>query len=200
LVPVNEGEQFELVLSGSHKVDAFNPVDGAKLWTVEGMSRECIPSSIFGNGLVYAVSGPGGETLAIRPGGRGNVTGTHVRWHNSRGAPFVPSPIVVGQHYYMVDDEGIGTCLDAQTGKVHWQKRFSGQFTSSPVAAGGNVYFTDEAGNTLVMAPEEDSFRQVARNSVNEPVFASPAISQGRFFLRTASHLFCIGGEGAAGR
>lgn len=200
LVPIDGGEHFELVVSGSHKLDGFNPASGEKLWTVQGMSRECIPSPVHGNGFIYAVSGPGGASLAIRPGGRGDVTSTHVKWQNSRGAPFVPSAILVGEHYYLVHDEGVGSCLDAQTGKVHWQKRFSGRFTASPVAGDGKVYFTDEAGTTLVIAAEKDSFRQVAQNSVNEPVFSSPAISQGRFFVRTPEHLYCIGGADAAGK
>lgn len=190
LVPV--GERFELVVSGSHKVDAFNPASGEKLWTVQGMARECIPTPVFGDGLVFVVSGPNNPTLAIRPGGTGDVTASHVAWQNQRGAPFVPSAIVVGAHYYLVDDQGIGTCLDAQKGKLLWQKRFAGAYSASPVAAEGRVYFTDEAGTTIVVDANEKRFREVSRNSLGEPVFASPAISDGRIFIRSASHLFAI--------
>jgi outer membrane protein assembly factor BamB len=195
LVPVENTDRFELVVSGSHKLDAFNPTNGEKLWTVQGMCRECIPSPVFGNGLVYAVSGPKGPTFAVRPGGRGDVTGSRVAWSTTRGAPFVPSAIVVGERYYLVDDRGIATCLDANTGKVRWGKRLSGQYTASPVAADGKVFFCDESGTTVVVASDTDRFQEIARNELNEPIFASPAISDGKLFLRTAKHLFCIAGS-----
>jgi len=192
LVPVGQTGRFELIVSGSHKLDAFDPETGEWLWTVGGMSRECIPTPVYGHGLVYAVSGVKGPTLAIRPGGRGDVSQTHVVWSNTRGAPFVPSAILVGDHYYLVDDQGIATCLDAHTGRPHWQKRFHGRYTASPVSADGNVYFSDESGTTVVVKAGLDKYQEVARNSLDEPVFSSPAISQHRLFLRTTRHLYCI--------
>jgi outer membrane protein assembly factor BamB len=197
LVPIDDGQRHELVVSGSHKVDGFDPTNGEKLWTVEGMARECIPTPVFGNGLVFAVSGPNNPTIAIRPGGRGDVTQSHVVWKNLRGAPFVPSAIVVGSQYFLVDDAGVGTCLDAQTGKPVWQKRFSGAYSASPIAADGKVFFTDETGTTLVVAAGKERFQEVSRNTVGEPVYATPAISQGRIFIRSAAHLFCIGPTGS---
>lgn len=195
LVPVGN-DQHELVVSGSHKLEAFDPLTGEKLWTVSGLSRECVPTPVLGHGLVYAVSGPHGDTLAIKPGGRGDVTETHVVWESPRGAPFVPSSIVVGDHYYLVDDKGIATCLDARTGQLVWRKRFGGAFTASPVAAGDKIYFCDESGVTWVVQAGLPTYRELARNSIDEPIYASPAISQGRVFLRGAQHLYCIGGDG----
>jgi len=192
LVPLDGGSDYELIASGSHKLDAFDPKTGEKLWTVQGMTRECIPTPVYGNGLVYAVSGPKGPTLAIRPGGRGDVTETHVKWSTTRGAPFVPSAILVGDRYYLVDDKGIATCLDAHSGNVKWRKRFTGQFTASPVAADGKVYFTDEAGTTIVISSNTDRYEELARNSLDEPVFASLSISQGCLFVRSSGHLYCI--------
>ncbi len=193
LVPVADGGQ-ELILSGSHKVDAFDPRTGEKLWTVTGMCRECIPTPVFGNGHLYVVSGPKGPTMAIQPGGRGDVTATHVKWQNRRGAPFVPSAILVGDYYYLVDDAGIATCLDSKTGKRLWQKRFPGKFTASPVAGDGKLFFTNESGETVVIAAGVPEYRRLARNSVGEPVYASAAISGGQFYLRTNRHLICIDG------
>lgn len=193
LVPV-DADTSELVLAGSHKVDAFDPSTGEHLWTVGGMRRECIPTPVYGHGFIYAVSGPKGPTLAIRPGGRGDVSETHVQWQNNRGAPFVPSAILVGDHYYLIDDAGIATCLDAHSGKRMWQKRLSARFTASPVAAAGRVYFMSEEGETIVIDATAKKYRQLASNSLNEPTFASPAISQGRIFLRTSKHLYCIDG------
>jgi len=192
LSPTGKGDEHELLVSGSHRLDAYDPLSGEKLWTVRGMGRECIPTPVFGRGLIYATSGPNALTLCIRPGGRGDVTDSHVVWSNPRGVPFVPSAILVGDDYYLVDDKGIGTCLDARTGKLRWRKRFGGAFTASPVAGDGKIYFCDEAGQTLVVTAGGENFRELARNQLDEPIYASPAISQGRLFLRTAGHLCCI--------
>jgi len=193
LVPAGRAGRYELIVSGSQKLDAIDPLTGRLPWTVRGMRRECIPTPVYGHGLVYAVSGHKGPTLAVRPGGRGDVTESHVVWSNTRGAPFVPSAILIGDYYYLVDDHGIGTCLDAHTGKLFWQKRFGGEFTASPVAADGKIYFIDEAGTTRVIASGLDVCRELARNPLGEAVFASPAISQGRLFIRTVKRLYCIG-------
>lgn len=192
LVRVPGTKRDELIVAGSHKLDAYEPLSGKKLWTVSGMRRECIPTPLVGNGLIYAVSGPKGPTFAIRPGGKGDVTKTHVKWSNPRGAPFVPSAILVGDRYYLVDDGGVGTCLDAHTGRRLWQKRFGGKFTASPIAAGGRLYFVDESGTTLVLDGTTTGYHELSRNRLGEPTFASPAVSQGRLFLRTARHLVCV--------
>ena len=195
LVPVGEGKPPELVLSGSEKLDGFDPQTGDKLWTIRGMLRECIPTIVYGHGLAIAVSGPKGPTLAIKPGGRGDVTDTHVKWRTNRGGPYVPSGILVGDRYYVADDQGIGTCLDAHNGKVLWQKRFRGAFTASPVATAGKVYFVSEDGETLVLDATVPEYKELARNSLGETVYASPAISQGRLYLRGAKHLYSIRGS-----
>lgn len=191
LIELESGD--ELIVSGSHKLDAFDPRSGSKLWTVTGLQRECIPTPLFAHGLVYAVSGPNGDTFAVQPGGRGDVTKSRVKWRNPRGAPFVPSAILVGDYYYLIGDRGIGTCLDAHTGQKRWQHRFPGQYTASPVAAGKSVYFTNEEGTTVVIEADRADYHEIARNDLNEPVFATPSISQGRIYLRTARHLYAIG-------
>jgi outer membrane protein assembly factor BamB len=193
LAPVGDSGRHELILCGSEKVDALDPLTGERLWTLGGMAHECIPTPVLGHGLVYAVSGPNGTTYAIRPGGRGDITDTeHVVWTSTRGTPFVPSGILVGDYYYLVNDQGIGTCLTAETGEQVWRKRLGGEFTASPVAGDGKVYFTNESGSTLVIAANTDGYEELAQNELDEPVYASPAISQGRLFIRGASHLYCI--------
>ena len=192
LVRLPGGRGSELVLCGSRQVEAYDPLNGRRLWWTGPMQHECIPTPLVAQGRVYVTSGPGGPSMAIRPGGRGDVTGTHVVWSNPRGAPFVPSAILVGNRYYLVTDKGIGTCLDARTGETVWQKRFPGEYTASPVAAGDRVYFTNEAGLTTVIRGGNDRYEQLARNAIGQPVYASAAISQGRLFLRTNRHVIAI--------
>ncbi len=191
LVPV--GERIELVLSGSEKLDAYDPRTGSRLWTVRGLARECIPTPVSGNGLLYVVSGPNGTHFAIKPGGQGDVTDSHVVWKNDRGTSFVPSAIMVGKRYYLADDKGIASCFDAASGTLLWRKRFGGKFTASPVAADGKLFFVNEAGSTLVLDATQPDYVELARNDIGDDVYASPAISQGRFFLRTVTQLVCIG-------
>ena len=192
--PAADDAGDELLVCGSHRLDAYNPSTGEKLWTVGGMSRECVPTPVIGHGLIYATTGPNGQTVGIQPGGHGDVTRSHVVWSNARGAPFVPSPILVGDGLYLVDDKGIATCLSAASGRLAWRKRFGGAFTASPVAGDGKLYFCDESGKTIVVAADANKCQELARNQLDEPIFASPAISQGRLFIRTAGHLYGIGG------
>jgi len=194
LVHVEGRADPELVVSGSEKLDAYDPRSGEKLWTVRGLARECIPTPLTGHGLLYATSGPNNATYAIRPGGRGDVTDSHVAWTATRGNPFVPSAILVGKYYYLVDDHGIATCLDAERGRSVWRKRLGGDFTASPVSTGGAIYFTNEAGQTVVLAANTEKYTELARNTIDEPVFASAAISQGCLFLRSTKQLWCIAG------
>jgi outer membrane protein assembly factor BamB len=191
----NSGDGSELLVCGSEKMDALDPRTGSKLWTLGGLERECIPTPIVADETIYATSGPNGAALAVRSGGRGDVTDSHVVWISTRGNPYVPSAIVAWWRYYTVDDHGIATCLDSSDGKTLWRKRFGGDFTASPVAAENRVYFTNEAGSTLVIQADADKYTELARNEINEPVYASLAISAGRIFLRSASHLWCIAGE-----
>src|SRR4029077_12999781 len=114
LVPVED--RVELILCGSEKVDGYDPRSGQRLWTVRGAARECVPTPVFAHGLLFAASGPNGTHLAIKPGGTGDVTDSHVVWRNDKSTPFVPSAILLGERYYVADDKGIASCIDALSG------------------------------------------------------------------------------------
>ena len=193
LLRTGKGDDHELILCSSKKVDAVDPLTGEIRWTLPGMQRECVPTPVIAHGLIFAVSGPNGSTLAIRPGARDSLIETSVAWVHERGAPYVPSAIVVGDYYYLINDAGILTCLEATTGKRAWRKRLPGNYTASPIASENHVYFANEEGETTVIRAHVRKFKRVAQNPVGEFVIASPAISQGRFFLRTSQHLYCFG-------
>ncbi|MCX7423396.1 MAG: PQQ-binding-like beta-propeller repeat protein [Planctomycetia bacterium] len=192
---VTNGDRIELVLSGSEKLDGYDPRTGSPLWTLRGLARECVPTPVFGHGMLFVVSGPNGTHFAIKPGGSGDITDSHIVWKNDKGTSFVPSAILVGERYYLADDKGIGSCLDAHTGKLIWKKRFGDKFTASPVAADGKLFFINEAGSTLVLDATQAGYEEVARNDIGEEVYASPAISQGKLFVRTSKNLVCVGSK-----
>src|SRR5262249_19835908 len=125
----------QLVVSGTFKLKAYNALDGKEIWQTDGMMEQCIPTPVADGGMLYAVSGRKGMTLAIKlDGAAGVLAAKNIAWQSQRGAPYVPSPLCFGGQYYLVDDEGFGTCFDAASGKELWRERIGGRFHASPVA------------------------------------------------------------------
>jgi outer membrane protein assembly factor BamB len=178
-------------------VTAYDPVTGRQFWVCEGNSFEVVPTPVVGHGLVFAASGRVGPTLAIRPGGNGNVTQTHLAWSSPRGSPFIPSPVLYEGQLYMVNDmASIATSLDAETGKSLWQGRLGTPqregFSASPVVANGKVFFTNDLGETFVLRAGP-TFQLLHVNRLGEPTLASPALVDGRWYIRAEENLYAIG-------
>jgi outer membrane protein assembly factor BamB len=200
-VAVRVGDHDEIIVSSQSSVTAYDPDTGKELWRCDGNSYEVIPTPVVGHGLVFASSGRVGPTLAIRPGGKGNVTRTHLAWASPRGSPFVPSPIVYGDYLYLINDmASIVTCLEATTGKLMWQGRLGVAqregFSASPVAVDGKVFFTNDDGETFVVRAGP-KFELIRTNRLGETVLASPALVDGRWYIRTDRSLVAIGRQGS---
>jgi outer membrane protein assembly factor BamB len=186
----------EIIVNGQDRVCAYNPETGVELWSCGGSTDEVIPTPVVGHGLVFCSSGRAGPTLAIRAGGKGDVTKSHLVWSTSRGSPFVPSPIIVGDYLYMVNDmQSIATCFEAATGKTMWQSRLGVArregFSASPVTVDGKVFFTNDDGETFVLKAGP-TFELLHMNTIGEGVLASPALVDGRWYMRTDQHLICV--------
>jgi len=123
--------------------------------------------------------------------GSGDVTKTHIVWTLRRGAPLTPSPLLVGDELYVVNDGGIATCLDAKTGGTHWVQRLGGSYSASPVFADGRIYFLSEEGMARVIAPGRE-FRVLATSKIDGDTLGSIAIANGSIFIRTDSYLYRI--------
>ncbi|MGH9310269.1 MAG: PQQ-binding-like beta-propeller repeat protein, partial [Vicinamibacterales bacterium] len=190
---VSAADGDELIVNSSERLDAYDPRTGAPLWHTGEANRFPVPSAVAHNGVIYTSRGyRSGPYLAIKAGGRGDVTSTHVVWRVATGAPYVSSLLHYDGIIYMANDVGVLTAVDAATGERVWQERVDGVFSASPVAGAGHVYFVAENGDTVVVkagrAPQV-----VARNALAERMLASPAISNGRLFLRSDEHLIAIG-------
>jgi outer membrane protein assembly factor BamB len=191
-IVVEVAGRSEVIINSSERVDAYDAKDGTLLWHVGGSNQFPIPVASYENGMLYLSRGyRSGPYMAVRPGGRGDVSATHVAWQVPTGAPYVSSLVQYQGRVYMANDVGVLTAIDAKTGQRVWQERTPGVFSASPVAGDGKVYFASETGETLVLATNGPSI--IARNDLGERVLASPALSGGRIFIRTDGHLFAIG-------
>jgi outer membrane protein assembly factor BamB len=192
--------RMQLIQCGDRCVTSFDPDTGKPLWTVDGPSQEFCATPFFDEktGLVFISSSwPQSHLMAIKPDGNGNVTKTHVAWHDTKGAPYIPSLIVVDDLLFSINNPGVAYCYDAATGKVLWQERL-GRHHASPILAGGLLYFIDDEGQINVVKPGK-KFERVAKYEMGEPCYASPAISEGQVFLRGFKHLYCIGKPSSSG-
>jgi outer membrane protein assembly factor BamB len=131
------------------------------------------------------------ELWAIKLGGMGDVSGTHVAWKFTQGVPAKPSILLVGERIYMVADAGVARCLNALTGEQLWQKRLEDNYTASPLYAGGKIYFFSEGGTTTVIEPA-DEFKPLAENALDGRFMASPAVSGKALILRTDTALYRV--------
>ena len=195
-VVINTGERDELVVSSQRRVAAYDPDSGKELWTVRGMTFEVIPTPVVGHGLVFASSGRAGPTMAIKPGGSGDVTATHVAWSSPKGSPFVPSGIVVGDLLYLINDmQSILTVHEAATGTLVYQNRLGVAqregFSASPVHVNGKIFFTNDDGQTFVVEAGR-SFKLLHVNELGARTLASPALVDGTWYWRTDEALVAI--------
>ena len=200
-VDAEEGRRSELVVNGTGSelpderlVIAYDPDDGRELWRAGGMTQFVTPTPMTGGGLVYCASGRNGPVLAIRSGGAGDVTDTHVVWKLHRGGPYVPTGVVYRNRLYLVNDGGYVACYNAGSGQRIWRHRLRGSFTASLVAADGRIYAVNQRGVVYVFAAA-DSFELLGDNDMRANCLATPAVAGGDLFIRTDGHLYCIKGQ-----
>jgi len=186
-----DGHQ-ELISMGAYRVSGLDPKTGTELWWVDVPGFSNVTRPVYGHGLLFMATGfmkP--EFWAIRPGGRGDVSATHVAWKVTRQAPQKPAPLLVGDEVYMVADNGIVTCMDARTGNIHYSERIGGEHSASPLAVPGRLYFFDQEGTTTVLKPGP-KFEVLARSKLGDGFMASPAVVGDALFLRSKTRLYRI--------
>ena len=192
--------QVQVVISGGDYITGHDPATGEEVWRAGGLNpgKEWnyrvagSPSAV--DGMVYATSRRN-PVLAFNAGGAGDISESHLAWKFEDGGPDVPSAVTDGRFFYMVDDRGRATCLDAKTGEKIWgpERLAQGSVSASPVLADGKLYVINEDGVTTVLQAGPE-FKVLATNTLDGAfTLSSPAIAGGRIFLRTESHLYCIG-------
>jgi outer membrane protein assembly factor BamB len=194
---VKSGGRSELITAGNQAIIGYDPANGRELWRMKGLESNAVPSPVAGGDVVVVSSGyPTKIAVAVRPGGTGDVTGSErVLWKHDKGTAYVPSPILVDGLLYLVTDKGLVSCLDAKTGKVHYEggrPPVGASFMASPVAVGGYLLLPSMDGDTVVL--KQGATHEVVRsNPLGEPIAASIAVAAGRLYIRGEHHLFAIG-------
>ena len=192
------GKTTEIVITGGDCATGHDIATGKELWRANGLNPDnsrtyrIVASPIIFNDIIYAPTRIK-PLLALKAGGRGDITTSHVLWSTPNG-PDVPTPVTDGKYFYIVNDRGIMWCLDARTGaEIYGQQRIKPAiYSSSPVLADGKIYVTNEEGLTTVVQAGPE-FKVLAENPLNDYVLSSPAISDGRIYIRTSGHLYAIG-------
>ena len=189
------------MIAGGDYITGHDPATGAELWRAGGLnpgkdrSYRIVASPTVAGDMIYAPSRVR-PLIALRTGGRGDISSTHVAWTTDQG-PDVPTPAVAGKYIYILNDRGIIWCRDAKTGAETWgnQRVRPGTYSASPVVADGKVYVISEDGVVTVLEAGPP-FRVLAENDMADYTLSSPAISDGQIFIRTQKFLYCIGARG----
>ena len=185
-------DQPQLVCPGAVATIAYDPHSGEELWTVYHGGFNAAARPLFSHGLVIICTAGGDHLVAVRPNGRGDVTADRVAWTFGKAAPTRPSQSVVGDHLFMVNDKGIFSCLNIETGAACWSERHTGRYSASLIEAGRRLYACDEDGNCVIFKANPDGFEILAENSLDAGCMASPAVIENDILIRTTTHLYRI--------
>lgn len=202
VLPTSSGP--ELVTNASKFIRGYDPKTGEERWRLGGSSKITAPTPILAGDVVVVASGraPERPIFAVRPGARGDLTlpqgassGTHVAWSYTGRGSYMPTPLYYGGIVYVLNNNGIFDAYDAATGAEVYRQRLpdvGSGFSASPVAADGRIYLSSEDGDVLVIAAGRE-FSHLATNPIGELLMATPALSEGVMYIRSASSLFAVG-------
>ncbi len=191
-IVISAAGKDQLITCGNPWVISYNPADGTELWRAKCLDGDVAPCPIYAGGMVFAVN-TGSVVAAIRPDGSGDVTKTHVAWTAIDGLPDISSPLSNGKLLWLMETYGTLTCYDAQTGKVIWENDLDMEFNASPSLVGERVYLISTDGVTIIIEAGL-KYKEIGRAELGEKVYASPAFTDGRIYIRGEKNLFCISG------
>jgi outer membrane protein assembly factor BamB len=193
VTPILVDDENQLISAGGDRVQGHDARTGKIIWSIYSQGEGVTPSPVVADSMIFTSSGFEAPTIrAIRLGGEGDVTNTHIAWEQKKGVPALASLLYVRPHLYTITRDNILHCIEASTGQIVWVQRLKGVHSASPVLADGKIYILSEDGVTLVLRPGP-RYDEVARNSIDETCLASMAVSQGHFYIRSSEHLYCIG-------
>lgn len=196
-IVIEANGRTELITSAKPWVIAYDPLTGVEYWRVRCIEGDSAPSPIYANGHVY-VANIYAQLTAIRPGGSGDVTETHVSWSARGSLPDICSPLSNGELVWVLSTGGILSCFDPDDGAPVYRESLGARFRSSPSLVGERLYLLSEAGDLIAIAAGRE-FRPLGRESLGEPVFSCPAFAHARMYIRGERYLFALGPVGPGG-
>jgi outer membrane protein assembly factor BamB len=187
--------QDQLITCGDPWVIAYNPAKGQELWRAKCMGDDLAPSPIYAGGMVFAIES-NIKMVAIRPDGRGDVTKTHIVWTVEDGIPDICSPVSNGELVFLLTSDGTLTCYRVRDGAKLWEQDLGTYFKASPTLVADRLYLLSEKG-VMFIVEFATEYKEVARLELGEDCHASPAFVDGRIYIRSLEHLYCIGAAGS---
>ncbi|MGI6456949.1 MAG: PQQ-binding-like beta-propeller repeat protein [bacterium] len=190
LIEVNG--QPQMVVSASYAGFGYDPRTGKELWKLDHFSYSNASMAQFGHDLVYLITGRGqAEIAALMPTGSGDITKSHVVWTYDKGIPSMVSPLLINDLYFMLNNGGVMTCLDAKTGEEQWRQRMPEQYYSSPIYVDGRIYCFSTRGTVTIVEPARE-YKEINRISMPDGFMASPAVDGCDLYIRSITHLYRI--------
>jgi outer membrane protein assembly factor BamB len=186
-----------LTTSFAHGISSLDAKTGAMLWEAKVFDKRAVSSPVVAGDLVVGSCGSGGGgnfVAAVRLGGKGDVTQSNLAYTVKTSAPYVPTPLVQGDRIFWISDDGVASCVEASTGRVIWKERIGGTYYGSPVLIDGKVYCVSTKGEVTVFAAE-DEFKLLGRSPLGEGSHSTPCVDGDRLYLKTFTHLVCLGGK-----
>jgi outer membrane protein assembly factor BamB len=192
----NDGEPEVVFLSEANGMTGVDPASGQKKWESDKLfTLKSVASPVVAGSVIFATAGAGGagrQSAAVRLDGTQSDRVPTMAWQLKRDLPYVPTPIAIGDHLFILSDLGVMTCVEAATGKQVWQEKLGGRFYASPVCVNDRIYAVTRKGEVVVLKAGPE-YEVIARNTLPEQTDATPAIANGRMYIRTLNHLMCIG-------
>lgn len=183
----------QLVVMGGNQLDGYDPASGKQLWYLPGLvGGRTVTSPTASRGVIFATRGMRKPLVAVRPTGQGELGRRAILWDYDQGTPDSCSPVVWGDLLFTVSDDGIARCLNAASGVLQWKERLKGDYKASPIAVDGRIYFLNTTGLCTIVSAS-NRFDKLTENQLDDETLASPAVSDGRLFIRGKQSLYCIG-------
>lgn len=194
LIQSKDGTPQLICSSKTMGVTSLNPNTGRLNWLSGPLPARTVASPAYGNGLIVQTCGGGGigkHLVAVDPNGRGDVSQTHIKYTRTKILPYVPTPIAYKDHLYLWTDQGVISCVEIETGQNIWTERVSEKFSGSPICIDGKLYAISEDGDVVVVSASPQ-YKYYGKTSLNDPSYSTPAIANGKLYLRTFHRLICL--------
>lgn len=183
----------EMVVMGGQVLDAYAPATGKRLWWLDGLTgNRVITGPVAARDTIFATQGMRRDLVAVKPAGSGPQPRSVIQWKYDQGTPDSPTPAIWDKLLFLVSDNGVARCLDAETGRLYWKERLKGDYRASPLAADGRVYFLNMKGLCTVVAAAS-RYDRLTENQLDDDTIASPIANGGKLFIRGHKTLYCIG-------